>query len=205
MKYFLCALIAYVLGSLSFSIILSRRLFGEDVRSEGSGNAGATNMARSFGKKAGALTLIGDVIKASVAMLLGKWIAGRWGVVISGFACLVGHCWPVFFNFKGGKGVSVGLAIAFAAGLPTGLCALAAFLITTFLSKKVSLGSVCACAFAALGAFLFDGDVCVRVLMVFASALIIMRHHENLARLLKGTEGDFHFAGNRSDRKKQRE
>ena len=195
MKYFLCAVIAYVLGSLSFSIILSRRLFGADVRSEGSGNAGATNMARSFGKKAGAFTLAGDVIKASAAMLIGKWLAGRWGVVISGLSCLIGHCWPVFFGFKGGKGVSVGLAIAFAAGLPTGFCALAAFLVTMALSKKVSLSSVCACAVAGLGAFIFDGDVRIRVLMVFAAALIIARHHENLGRLLTGTEGDFHFAG----------
>lgn len=194
MKYFLCALIAYVLGSLSFSIILSKRLFGADVRAAGSGNAGATNMARSFGKKAGALTLAGDVVKASAAMLIGKWLAGRWGVVVSGLSCLIGHCWPVFFGFKGGKGVSVGLAIAFAAGLPTGLCALAAFLVTMALSKKVSLSSVCACAVAGLGAFVFDGDVRIRVLMVFAAALIIARHHENLARLLTGTEGDFHFA-----------
>ena len=94
MKIVLSALIAYVLGSASFSIVLSRLMYRKDVREEGSGNAGATNMARSFGKLAGALTLLGDVLKTVLAVVIGRSLAGDWGVVVSCLGCQIGHCFP---------------------------------------------------------------------------------------------------------------
>ena len=108
-KYILVASAGYLLGSLSMSIILSRAVLGEDVRRKGSGNAGATNMARVYGLKAGALTLGGDVLKASLSMLIGWLLLGDVGLALGGIASLVGHCFPVYYNFRGGKGVSVGL------------------------------------------------------------------------------------------------
>ena len=101
----------YLLGSLSISILLSKNLLGRDVRRHGSGNAGATNMARVFGMHAGLLTLAGDMLKAAAAMLLGFWLLGDTGMALGGVACLLGHCFPVYFKFKGGKAVSAGAAV----------------------------------------------------------------------------------------------
>ena len=102
----------YLLGSLSISILLSKNLLGRDVRRHGSGNAGATNMARVFGMHAGLLTLAGDMLKAAAAMLLGFWLLGDTGMALGGVACLLGHCFPVLHGFKGGKGVSSGAMVA---------------------------------------------------------------------------------------------
>ena len=115
MTIVLSALIAYVLGSLNFSIILSKTIFRQDVREGGSGNAGATNMARRFGKSAGILTLLGDMLKAAAALYIGHLLAGEWGMAVAGPFCQLGHCFPAYYHFKGGKGVSVGLVIGFAA------------------------------------------------------------------------------------------
>ena len=116
MKILLSAVIAYVLGSLSFSIVLSKFLFRKDVREGGSGNAGATNMARSFGKLAGALTLVGDMLKTALAVIIGKYLAGDWGIIVACICCQLGHCFPAYYRFKGGKGVAVGLAVTFVVG-----------------------------------------------------------------------------------------
>ena len=111
MKYLLVLVAGYLLGSVSVSVLLSRGVLGGDVRSRGSGNAGATNMARVYGMKAGVLTLAGDMLKALLAMGLGTWLLGDLGLCLGGIACIVGHCFPVFHQFKGGKGISVGAAI----------------------------------------------------------------------------------------------
>ena len=141
-KYAAIVIGAYLLGSLSLSIILSGSLFGKDIRSEGSGNAGATNMARVFGWTAGLLTLGGDAAKAVICTLAGKALAGEMGLALAGMACIFGHCYPVFHHFKGGKGVSVGGVIGFGVDWRVGLCVVAAFLLGALLSKKVSFGSL---------------------------------------------------------------
>ena len=106
-----CAVLAYLLGQLNFAIILSKKLFGVDVRNFGSGNGGATNMLRTFGKKAGIVTLLGDMGKAIVACLIGYVILGRFGAYIAGFFCMLGHTFPAKYKFKGGKGVACAAAV----------------------------------------------------------------------------------------------
>ena len=116
MKYIIIALIAYLLGSFCASIPLSKRVYGGDVREKGSGNAGATNMARVYGMKAGLATFAADAVKTVAAMLIGSKLGGVSGEAVAGAACIIGHCFPVYFSLRGGKGVSVGAAL----GLMTG-------------------------------------------------------------------------------------
>ena len=194
MKIILSALIAYVLGSLNFSIILSKTLFRQDVREGGSGNAGATNMARRFGKLAGVLTLLGDMLKAAVALYLGHLLAGEPGMAVAGPSCQLGHCFPAFYRFKGGKGVSVGLTIAFAACWQTGVAALLAFAVAVAISRKVSLGSLMGCAGALIAVFFFAPNSMRIWMTVVAAVIIIVRHSANIHRLAEGKESDFHFA-----------
>ena len=190
-KYAAILIGAYLLGSLSLSIIVSGALFGKDIRTQGSGNAGATNMARVFGWGAGLLTLAGDAAKAVVCMLVGKALAGDVGLALAGMACIFGHCFPVFHHFKGGKGVSVGGVIAFGIDWRVGLCVVGVFLIVALLSKKVSLGSVMGALSITAASVAFGMSSPKIALAVFSMALVIWRHKGNIQRLLAGTEPDF--------------
>ena len=190
-KYAAIVIGAYLLGSLSLSIILSGSLFGKDIRSEGSGNAGATNMARVFGWTAGLLTLGGDAAKAVICMLAGKALAGEMGLALAGMACIFGHCYPVFHHFKGGKGVSVGGVIGFGVDWRVGLCVVAAFLLGALLSKKVSFGSLLGALAVTVAALAFGVSGPRVALAVFSMCLVIFRHRGNIKRLIQGTEPDF--------------
>ena len=193
MKIVLSALIAYVLGSASFSIVLSKLMYRKDVREEGSGNAGATNMARSFGKLAGALTLLGDVLKTVLAVVIGRSLAGDWGMVVSCLGCQIGHCFPAYHHFKGGKGVAVGLAITAMVDWRITVTVLVVFIITAILSRKISLASILATFSAIPAAFLTVKDSRYLCMIILAASIIIFRHSENISRLMKGEEKDFHF------------
>ena len=166
MTYIIIVLIAYLLGSFCASIPLSKRVYGGDVREKGSGNAGATNMARVYGMKAGIATFILDAVKTAAAMLIGAAIGGEAGKALAGAACIVGHCWPVYFSFRGGKGVSVGAALGLMTGLPV---------------------------FAVIiAAWLANADAPMLSMCVFSALLVIFMHRSNIRRLISGTEGDFH-------------
>ena len=197
MKILVSAVIAYVLGSISVSIFLSKSFFRRDVREGGSGNAGATNMARSFGKLAGALTLVGDVLKTVLAIVIGRALAGDWGIVVAGICCQLGHCFPAYHHFKGGKGVAVGLAITFAVGWQVTVCVLVVFILTAVLTKKVSLASLLASISAIPAAYFVASDKRYFWMILIAAAVVIFRHSENISRLIKGEEKDFHFADNK--------
>ena len=182
---------SYVLGSLSLSIIVSKGLFGGDIRAKGSGNAGATNMARVFGWGAGLITLGGDALKAVICMVVGNLILGDVGLSLSGAGCILGHCFPVMHDFKGGKGVSVGGALSFGIDWRVGLAVVGSFLLVALLSKKVSLGSLCG-AIAITAASLLVGVSAPKIaLAIFSMILVILRHRPNIQRLIAGTEPDF--------------
>ena len=191
LKYFVIIINGYIIGSVSFSILISRIIHKSDIRERGSGNAGATNMARSYGLTSGLGTLFGDMFKTCLALLNGYFILGRMGLCIAAIACLLGHCYPVFYDFKGGKGISVGAIIAFAIDPMAFLIILAVFLIAAFASRKVSVGSVLA-AFAlpiAVGFLHCGADYLI--LSIVAAALVIIRHRPNIIRILHGEEPDF--------------
>lgn len=190
-KVLLIAVGSYLLGSVSLSIYLSKRIFGGDVRSHGSGNAGATNMARVFGMKAGVITLLGDMVKAALAVLLGYLLLGDMGLMAGGIACIVGHCFPVFHQFKGGKGVSVGGLLSLMIDWRVGLLVFGSFGLFAVGSKKVSLGSVCGAVAITVGSLIFHVSTPRLILAIVAMCLVIFQHRGNIKRLLNGTEPDF--------------
>ena len=182
--------VGYLLGSLSFSIILSK-LLGRDIRKEGSGNAGATNMTRVFGWAAGIATLLFDFLKALAAMLIGRALLGDVGICLGGIASMTGHCFPVFHNFKGGKGISTGAALALMIDWRVLVCIVIVFLMAALLSKKVSLGSVSAAVSIVPATLIFRPTGPMIALAVFGMVLAVCRHAENIRRLRSGTEPDF--------------
>ena len=184
----------YLLGSLSASIILSRTAWGGDVRGKGSGNAGATNMARVYGLGAGFLTLGCDMLKTIVAMWLGSLLLGDVGLALGGICAMIGHCFPVFHGFKGGKGISVGAALGLMIDWRVFVCIIATFLIVAFLTKKVSLGSICAAVAITVFSLVFHVTTPRLILAICAMCLAIFQHRGNIDRLIKGTEPDFKAA-----------
>ena len=193
LKYLAVVIGSYLLGSVSFSIIMSR-LLGGDVRQKGSGNAGATNMARVYGWVPGILTWLLDVLKTIVCTWLGQRLLGDWGLAAAGAACITGHCFPIYYGFKGGKGVSVGCALALMIDLRVFAAVMAVFLVVAFLSKKVSLASVTATTSILLFAPLFGVSLPRFLLAVCGVLFIDLRHRGNIKRLLQGTEPDFKAA-----------
>ena len=203
MRIAISFLLAYVIGSMSVSIFLSRLLYGKDVREGGSGNAGATNMGRRFGKAAGALTLLGDVLKTVLAALLGRALVGDWGVVTACVGCVLGHCFPAYHHFRGGKGVAVGLAITAFVGWQITACVLIAFAIAVAITRKVSVGSLAATVSAIPAAFLVTSDRRYSWMIVIVAAVIILRHSKNIDRLIRGKEEEFHFADEKKETEKK--
>ena len=191
LKYTIVLIAGYLLGSLSSSILLSRGALGVDVRQQGSGNAGATNMARAFGWKAGLLTLACDMLKAILAMELGRFLLGDWGLAVGGAACITGHCFPVFHDFRGGKGISVGAAIGLCIDWRVFVAIVAVFLIVALLTRKVSAGSLAASVAIMPATLLFAHTPPKLLLAGFAMCLAIFQHRANIKRLQKGTEPDF--------------
>ena len=181
----------YLLGSLSFSIILSR-LIGKDIRHQGSGNAGATNMTRVFGWSAGIATLAFDFFKAVAAILIGRSLLGETGVCLAGMAVMTGHCFPVFYHFKGGKGIATGAGVGLMIDWRVLVIIVAVFLVVALLTKKVSPGSICAAVAVVPATCIFAPTAPMIILAVYSGVLAIYRHSENIRRLVKGTEPDFH-------------
>ncbi len=191
MKYFIIVLIAYLLGSFCASIPLSKRVYGGDVREKGSGNAGATNMARVYGMKAGLATFALDAVKAVAAMLIGSYLGGAVGEALAGAACIFGHCFPVYFAFRGGKGVSVGAALGFMTGPWVFVIIMAVFFAVSFSTRKVSLGSMSAAVSLPIAAVLTNAGKPMLLMCIFSALLVVFMHRVNIQRLINGTESNF--------------
>lgn len=189
--WFLIPVIGYLLGSLSFSIIISKLFLGRDIRKQGSGNAGATNMTRVFGWAAGVATLAFDFLKGLAAMLIGQKLLGDPGVCLGGMAVMIGHCFPLFHHFHGGKGIATGASVGFMIDWRVGVVIVAAFLLGALLSKKVSVGSIIAAISILPATWIFAPRPSMIALAVFSMFLAIVRHKENIKRLRAGTEPDF--------------
>ena len=197
--YLLAAICGYLLGSVSISILLSRLFLHDDVRGHGSGNAGATNVARVYGMKAGLITLGGDMLKTLLSAILGLLLAGRTGLAIGCAGCLLGHCWPVFFQFRGGKGVSVSTCIALLLDLRLFLILVAVFFLLFFLTRRVSVCSMAAAvAFPVVYWLLYPGFSVTFCLCLLIFVLVLFMHRENFCRLLRGEEPKFQPKSNGS-------
>jgi glycerol-3-phosphate acyltransferase PlsY len=180
------ALIAYLLGSIPFGLVLTRLAGLGDVRQIGSGSIGATNVLRTGNKKLAALTLLLDGGKGAAAVLIARSL-GPDMAVVAGAAAVIGHLFPIWLRFRGGKGVATGLGVWLALAWPVGLAACATWLAVAALARYSSLASLVAIAAAPLYALYF-ADVQRAQLGLLLAILIILRHHENIRRLLTGRE-----------------
>jgi len=190
-------ILCYLIGSLSFAVMVSRACGLPDPRTYGSGNPGATNVMRSGKKSAAALTLLGDGAKGWAAVLLAQVLAPQWGVnemgiALAALAAFLGHLFPVFFGFKGGKGVATAAGILLALNLWMGLAVLATWATVFVLSRISSLSALVAATSAPLYAVFFLGNSKLTVGMVLVlSLLLIWRHRSNIRNLLQGKEDGF--------------
>lgn len=192
LAYLLSAAIGYLLGSISASILLSRCLFHQDIRTSGSGNAGAANAARVFGLGVGALTFAGDFVKTVAAMLLGQLLGGTNAMCIAGVFALLGHCFPLYFHFRGGKAVSAGAAVALILDWRVFLLAAAAFALAALISRTASVSSMSAAVMVGVLGLLLLPTLPEKLLACFACLLVLFMHRSNIRRLIAGTEPKFH-------------
>lgn len=198
--YVLVGLIAYLIGSVNFAIIFSKKFAGFDVREKGSKNAGTTNVLRTVGKKAAILTLICDILKGVVAVLIAILATKIWNHAdveilkyLAGFMAIVGHTFPVFYGFKGGKGVATSLGVLLMVHTQIGIICLVFALIIMIATKWVSLGSILAATlFPILTVFMVDNYV-VKIISILIGLLVIFNHRTNIKRLKQGTENKLSF------------
>lgn len=207
--YIIVAVIAYLIGSINFSIILSKKMAGFDIREKGSGNAGTTNMLRSVGKKAAVITLICDILKGVVSILIavlaGKIIKNLDNallVQLAGIFVIIGHTFPVFFKFKGGKGIATSLGVLLMTNWQIGLICLVFALVLIALTRMVSVGSIAAgILFPVLVAFINQNYIVPTsnsnwsylVFSIIIALLVIFNHRANVQRILNGTENKISF------------
>ncbi len=201
----LCCLIGYLLGSVNFAILISGRKYHDDVREHGSGNAGMTNMLRTYGKKAAILTFVGDFLKGAVAVLIGLFAAGEVCAYLTGFFCILGHSFPIFSHFKGGKGVATTAGVILALEPWVFLVLFGIFLLVFFVTKYVSLASVMGMIFypVVLNGMYFNflhrdlkplantpgSPLSLPLLIAIAIAvLVVLRHRANILRLFRREE-----------------
>ncbi|MBQ9083437.1 MAG: glycerol-3-phosphate 1-O-acyltransferase PlsY [Clostridia bacterium] len=189
--YTLAVVAGYLIGSISCSVVLTKLHYKTDVRTQGSGNAGATNVARVFGMKAGVLTLLGDVLKTVVSMLIGKLLGGDVGLALAGGACLIGHAWPIYFKFKGGKGISVGAGLALMVDWRILVIIASVFAIVFILTRIVSAASVCAAVSIVPAVLIVGAPLAPTIMICCAGPLVIWLHRSNIVRLIKGEEKKF--------------
>jgi acyl phosphate:glycerol-3-phosphate acyltransferase len=195
LKIVLVAVFGYLLGSANTSLIVGK-FYGIDVRKHGSGNAGATNTLRTMGKSAALLVGLGDVLKGIIACLIGVALIGansvdyKLGLMVGGVAAILGHNWPIYFGFKGGKGIFTSYAVIMMMNWKIGLILLGVFIIILALTRFVSLGSMIGSALFPIIALIpvFGESYVFVIFALFIGALAIFKHRSNLARIFQGTE-----------------
>ena len=196
--HFLAWPIAYLLGGLNFGIIISKLFYKNDVRKIGSGNAGATNMLRSFGKLPAVVVFIGDMAKGAAAVYIAKLLSHGEGSLeyvwlVSGFLVIIGHVFPAFFHFKGGKGVATAAGVVLYMQPLLAAAMVVMFLVISVTTKYISLGSLVSAAllpFAMFALHKINGDAAMpeTVLCAAIAVLVVFMHRQNILRLIKGEE-----------------
>lgn len=191
-----CVIAAYFLGNISPAILIGRA-YGIDIKKEGSGNAGTTNVLRVLGKKAAAATLVIDILKGVIAVLLGRFVEIGFGgdgvflATVCGIAVMCGHIWPACFKFKGGKGVATAFGVLVTISPALGFATLGVVIAVIAITRRVSPGSIIGALFAPFFAYLFvpgaTGGVCIMAI------LVIVKHRANIKRILKGEEPKISF------------
>ena len=210
LAYILIAVISYLLGSLNFGVILSNKLKNDDVRNYGSGNAGTTNMLRNYGKKYAVLTIIGDMVKVGVAILIAFAILKITPAKVfnqelcnsfinnvdqtifnksfAGFFCVLGHIFPCFFKFKGGKGVATSGGMVFMIDWRIALILLAVFVVIVLVTKYVSLGSIIMALLYPILIYAFHRSIPITAIALVFTVIVVVAHRQNIVKLINHTE-----------------
>lgn len=189
--------VSYFLGCINGALLVSKYILRDDVRNHGSGNAGLTNFYRVFGGKLTVVVVLCDMLKAVLAVLFGSLLLGHFlgwtvlGKYIAGLACMLGHMFPCMFQFKGGKGILSGGAIALMMDWRIALVVWGGFLVLAILTRWVSLGSIWAGASFPFATWFVYHDAAVTLLAIFIGALVVWKHRGNLKRILRGEESKF--------------
>lgn len=204
---FVCAVIGYLIGSVNFSIIISRIFYKDDIRTHGSGNAGSTNMLRTHGTVPGLLTFGGDLLKTAVAVFAGALIYNLIGAYFAGFFCIIGHIFPLYFHFKGGKGVATVAMVIALTNIRTFIVCLIVFLVIVIFTKYVSLGSIVAVMvypivlYNILNLFGANGYEYIGVIFAFLIAVIVViKHRTNIKKIFNHTESKISFTKHGTDK-----
>ena len=198
----ICIIVPYLLGSINPAVLISKLIFHDDIRRHGSGNAGSTNMLRTFGKGAAAATFALDLGKAAIAFFIGLFIWSYQGAAIAGFFVVFGHMFPVFAKFKGGKGVACLAMIALLSSPITFLLLLVIFLIVAIGTRFISFASIVSAILYPMILRAFAGDRPLYVAMAILSAcFVVFMHRSNIKRLMNGTESKISFSKKDGDKK----
>lgn len=204
--YLVMAVIAYLIGSVNFGVIISKEMAGIDVREKGSHGSGATNVLRTVGKKAAAITLVCDILKGTVSILIALFLGAMFKesaspvivVQIAAFMVVIGHTFPVFFEFKGGKGVATSLGIILVVNWQIGLICLTFALVLMAITKMVSLGSVSAAILFPILTLYINNYYIVSgnyvIFGVLMALLVIYNHRSNIKRIMEGNENRLNFS-----------
>ncbi len=205
--YIIVAVLAYLIGSINFSVIISKKLAGFDVREKGSGNAGTTNVLRVVGKRAALITLVCDILKGVASVLLAlivgliiKNIDRAFLIQIAGIFVVVGHTFPIFFGFKGGKGVATSIGVLIMTNWKIGLICLVFGLVVIAITRMVSLGSIAAAILCPVLSLFISTNFIVEasgikylVYSLILALIVIFNHRENIKRIVSGTENKLSF------------
>lgn len=196
----LTAVIAYFLGGANGAIISSMSFFHRDVRNYGSGNAGLTNYLRTFGAGSVATVILIDIAKSVIAIAIGGWLlhfvdATTVGKLFAGFCLIIGHMYPIYYHFRGGKGVLCAGVLTFMVDWRVGLGCWVVFAIIVIFTRYVSLGSIVAAVFCPIFLWIFGYSALEGLLGLFSAILIVVKHGENILRLIGGTENKLNFKG----------
>ena len=214
------AVLSYLLGSLNFGVILSNKLKKDDVRNHGSGNAGTTNMLRNYGKGIAVLTILGDMLKVFVAIYIAKLIYSYVPMPLNelgndiistsdmdmliksfaGFFCVLGHIFPCYFKFKGGKGVATSGGMVFAIDWRIALILLAVFFVVVFITRYVSLGSIVMAVLYPVFIFIFYKSIILTVIAIIFTLIVVIAHRENIQKLIHHTESKISFKSKKKNK-----
>ncbi len=186
---------AYLIGAIPTGVILTRLMGGEDIRSAGSGNIGATNVYRVAGRKLGIITLTGDCLKGVIPLLIAQqaFYLSETGIALVALAAFIGHCYPVYLGFKGGKGVATALGIFLLLSPLSVLCVLIVFVLILWKWRYISLASISAAAAIPLLVLWFEKSLVLFAATLIIAAIVIWKHRENIKRLRSRTENRFNL------------
>ena len=191
--FVIIAVCAYLLGSLSFAIIVSKVTLGKDIRNYGSGNAGLTNAYRTMGAGKTLFVVIGDIAKGAAAISIGAYLAGPIGKLVAGIFVILGHMFPVYFGFRGGKGVLVGAVMLLLFDWRIFLVAFVLFFAAVFATRWISLGSILGAVSFPITTFAFYRDPVLTAMAFGMAVAVIFMHRSNIVRILHGEENKFSF------------